>query len=225
MYIKYLPGHRFRNGVTLLERTRPGAKENKGIFLCICGRKFIAGISCVSVRNDTCGCRMGKHGNHSRAPKLNAGRPRKPIIRWIFRGRVERGFMKNWLIAKLKLAEPLNRESAMENPKGVAMTASKKLGLLGYGSGDLLLRAFKVETPQECAAILVDCLALLPDEDVFAPKDAAKMLAVTTAKVVGWIETGELKATNLSKGLKPRWIISKDDLETFLASRQPEAIV
>jgi hypothetical protein len=40
--------------------------------------------------------------------------------------------------------------------------------------------------------------------------------------VLAWIRSGELKASNLSKGSRPRYRVTPDDLAAFLKSRQPE---
>ncbi len=71
--------------------------------------------------------------------------------------------LKSWLTEQLKLAEPIDSPSEMDDPQLVAITATKKLGLLGCGSGELLARAGMVQTPFDCATVLVDCIARIPD--------------------------------------------------------------
>jgi excisionase family DNA binding protein len=97
--------------------------------------------------------------------------------------------LKAWLSEQLKLAEPLESPSEMADPQAVAIIASKKLGLLGYGSGELLTRAGMVQTPFDCAAVLVDCLARLPEstapssnsERVLADQPSPEFLTVKQA--------------------------------------------
>jgi hypothetical protein len=52
---------------------------------------------------------------------------------------------------------------------------------------------------------------------------AAKRLAVAPEKVRGWIESGELAATNaaLQGSSRPRWRIDPKDLEDFRRARKP----
>ena len=77
--------------------------------------------------------------------------------------------LHKYLTEQLKIAEPLDSPSTMADPNHVAITATKKLGLLGLGTGELFTRAAAVSTPVECAAVLIDCLAALPSESEGAP--------------------------------------------------------
>lgn len=54
------------------------------------------------------------------------------------------------------------------------------------------------------------------------PPDIAKLYGVATAKVIGWIRTGELKAMNLANRgcTRPRYSVTPDALEQFEQSRQ-----
>lgn len=51
---------------------------------------------------------------------------------------------------------------------------------------------------------------------------AAVELATRQHTVLAWIATGELPASNIApkRGTRPRWRISRIDLERFLASRR-----
>lgn len=53
----------------------------------------------------------------------------------------------------------------------------------------------------------------------FTPPRVARFLGVHVDKVRGWIATGELKATNLGNKTRPRWRLSSDAIESFLAAR------
>jgi excisionase family DNA binding protein len=56
----------------------------------------------------------------------------------------------------------------------------------------------------------------------FAIADVAEALHVDERPVRGWIKSGELRAVNCgskASGKKPRWRISEDALEAFLAAR------
>jgi hypothetical protein len=62
------------------------------------------------------------------------------------------------------------------------------------------------------------------------PKDYAKRLRVSPAKVLGWIHRGELRAINIASSLKgrPRFLLSESDIEEFESLRstlspQPKA--
>jgi len=74
--------------------------------------------------------------------------------------------LKTWLKASLKEAQPFGRLSEMPNPQGVAIKATKRLGLLGLCKGDLFSKGGAAKTPQECAAVLCDCLAALNEPGI-----------------------------------------------------------
>ena len=56
---------------------------------------------------------------------------------------------------------------------------------------------------------------------MLTPPQAAKELAVSPTKVLGWIRRGELAAIDLStrRGGRPRYRISRDALDAFLGGR------
>ena len=57
---------------------------------------------------------------------------------------------------------------------------------------------------------------------VLTPPEVAKQLRCRASQVLTWIRSGQLKAANLSKGSRPRYRVTPDDLAAFLKSRQPE---
>ena len=60
------------------------------------------------------------------------------------------------------------------------------------------------------------------NSDALNPPQIAKELRVSPDTVLGWIRTKQLKAANIATGNRPRWIIQRSDLDTFLQSRQPQ---
>jgi hypothetical protein len=52
-------------------------------------------------------------------------------------------------------------------------------------------------------------------------RETASLFRVGTAKVLGWIRAGELRAVNTAAGLsaKPRWVILPDALDEFAKRR------
>lgn len=54
------------------------------------------------------------------------------------------------------------------------------------------------------------------------PPAVARMLAIRPAKVLRWISRGELRASNVADSLggRPRWRVSADYLQAFLARRR-----
>lgn len=118
----------------------------------------------------------------------------------------------------------------MADPNAVAEKAAKVAAKLGFGSGELLSRASRVETTQQCAEVLADCIARLPmdgpaDPDALEPKDAARVLSVSEDTVLGWIRDRELRAANIASraSARPRWIVTRSDLDAFLKNRQSDA--
>lgn len=59
------------------------------------------------------------------------------------------------------------------------------------------------------------------------PPEAAEVLRVDPDTVRGWIESGELAASNLASrtATRPRWRISREALEAFLAGREPRPAI
>ena len=57
-----------------------------------------------------------------------------------------------------------------------------------------------------------------------SPRLIVQLLGVHISTVLGWIDRGELLASNISSSRsRPRWRIAKSDLEEFLASRSNRA--
>lgn len=57
------------------------------------------------------------------------------------------------------------------------------------------------------------------------PPKIARELGINVNKVLGWIARGELAAVNLAERPtgRPRWKVSREALDEFLASRTPAA--
>lgn len=81
-------------------------------------------------------------------------------------------------------------------------------------------------TVREARAALADANAVVGtcggDDQALTPPEVAKRLGVKPATVVSWIKSGQLKASNLSKGVRPRYRVQPDDLADFLDKRQPQ---
>ena len=113
--------------------------------------------------------------------------------------------LKMWLTEHLKEAEPLDSESTMADPQHVAVTATKKLALLGYGEGPLSTRAYQVADAKQCAAVLADCLRLLPKDEQPEPESdlltveqaAARLGNVSPRTVSREIEDGNLRCVRV----------------------------
>ena len=52
--------------------------------------------------------------------------------------------------------------------------------------------------------------------------DVARQLHTSPDTVRGWIKSGQLAAANLATGSRPRYVITKADLDAFLKSRRPQ---
>ncbi len=52
------------------------------------------------------------------------------------------------------------------------------------------------------------------------PPEIAKLLRVSSEKVLGWIRKAELTAINVGDGNRPRYRIRREDLDSFLRSRE-----
>ncbi len=73
---------------------------------------------------------------------------------------------------------------------------------------------------------LVECLGAIPEpeSDTLTPPEIAGQLSVSNDTVLAWIRNGELKASNIAArtSTRPKWIVRKAELDTFLKNRQPE---
>lgn len=54
------------------------------------------------------------------------------------------------------------------------------------------------------------------------PAQVGKRLKASPASVIAWIRSGQLRASNLAKGPRPRYVIQPESLAAFLKMRQPE---
>ncbi len=69
---------------------------------------------------------------------------------------------------------------------------------------------------------LLRCLEALPEpKAILSPPQVAEQLGVAPETVVTWIKNGELKASNLAKAARPRYVVTPGDLDAFLKTRQP----
>ena len=111
------------------------------------------------------------------------------------------------LTAWLKEAEPLDRPSDFtpEECEAIATKAAKKLSLLGYGGGQLLTRAYQVEDARQCAAILAECLVLLPQDEkavaasngALSVPEVAAILGVSKETVYKRAKEGDIPCTRI----------------------------
>ncbi|MFC1759716.1 helix-turn-helix domain-containing protein [Planctomycetota bacterium] len=70
---------------------------------------------------------------------------------------------------------------------------------------------------------LLRCLEALPEtRAVLTPPQVAEQLGVAPETVVTWIKNGDLKASNLAKATRPRYVVTPGDLDSFLKKRQPQ---
>jgi excisionase family DNA binding protein len=99
-----------------------------------------------------------------------------------------------------------------------------------FGGGHLVGDELTTATPRE-ALVIVGKLAnwareAVPDAATLTVSEAAKLLRVSRAKVLGWINSGRLRAVNTAGGQgRPSYRIARADLEKFLdgRTRQPDA--
>jgi hypothetical protein len=87
---------------------------------------------------------------------------------------------------------------------------------------DIARRVTGPLAPGEGRTILAAMIQSLPDDPkaLLNISDIVELLSVSPATVTGWIETKQLKASNLSKSHRPRWVIQRVELDRFLKFRQ-----
>ncbi len=62
---------------------------------------------------------------------------------------------------------------------------------------------------------------MIANPSYLRPRDVATLLNVKVDAVLAWIHRGELQAVDVSqkRSLRPRWRISREGLDQFLATR------
>lgn len=87
---------------------------------------------------------------------------------------------------------------------------------------DIARRVTGPLSPSEGRMILAAMIHSLPDDPkaLLNISDVCELLSVSPTTVADWIETKQLKASNLSKSNRPRWVIQRVELDRFLKFRQ-----
>lgn len=57
------------------------------------------------------------------------------------------------------------------------------------------------------------------DRPNLKPKEVCEILGVGIEAVLGWIRSGDLEASNIGQGSRPRWIIQRSSIDAFLQAR------
>lgn len=73
----------------------------------------------------------------------------------------------------------------------------------------------------EAAATLVLAAAQSAPSGVLSPPEIAKRLGCRASSVIGWIKSGQLKASNLSSSNRPRYRVQAEALADFLEKQEP----
>ena len=65
-------------------------------------------------------------------------------------------------------------------------------------------------------------MSVAPSTRWLSPPAIAEQLGIDTAKILTWIKTGELRATNVATSTsgRARWRVAPTDLDDFLRRRQ-----
>jgi hypothetical protein len=75
--------------------------------------------------------------------------------------------------------------------------------------------------PLSAQKVLAECLSKLKQApESLTPPEVAKILKVNPGKVLTWIRSGALKATNVSQSNRPRYRITLEEIELFKRGRQ-----
>jgi len=59
------------------------------------------------------------------------------------------------------------------------------------------------------------------EKEFLSPPEVAELLRVSHSKVLTWIATGDLRASDVAsyRGQRPRWKVARQDLQDFLDRR------
>lgn len=63
------------------------------------------------------------------------------------------------------------------------------------------------------------------EKEFLTPPEIAKLLRINRDKVLAWIHSGELKATNISDSPRPRYRVDPKDFEDFKLRRSSRSEV
>jgi hypothetical protein len=138
---------------------------------------------------------------------------------------------RNWLDAQVKRlslvpTEEWNAQDHLDAKALIDEAYEKAIELRLPGAACLLSDLpIRVRLCELLASLPEDSKPTMPQDDiVLSPPDIAGILGCKPDTVVGWIKSGELKASNLASrtSTRPRYAVKKSDLDTFLAIRRPD---
>jgi hypothetical protein len=135
---------------------------------------------------------------------------------------------RRWLQAEIRWLqghEAADDEQLFYDAAGILDEARKKAAALGLPEVAELCRCrARAVAPITAQRSLSAALAALPSTDKhLTPPQVAKRYGVSPATVRGWIESGELKATNTAaRGKRPRHRITPDALTEFDLKRRTD---
>lgn len=171
--------------------------------------KRIAGVHVV----------LERHGLSAQNLAIVKGDPRN--VEFVAKLMDNSNQLRTYLTEQLILAEPVDRPSelAAEDCEHIATDAAKRIARGGLG-GDLLERAYQVETPQQLAVVLGDCLSRLseaqePEQgDLLTLKEAAEYLRMEESGLRKLIATKAIRFIQRKRGGHIKFL--REDLEAFL---------
>ena len=137
--------------------------------------------------------------------------------------------VKQWATTKLAEIEP--RIGSAPAPENAALVAEAKALMYSLGLHDFALslpddaeRKSALTAANQLRRVIAALEAPADTQrDTLTPSEVAKQLKKSPDAVLAWIKSGELKASNLATGRKPRWTVTKSDLAAFLKSKQAPA--
>jgi len=122
-----------------------------------------------------------------------------------------------------ELESDLDDRYAETRAAEIVNEVSPYMARLGHAS--LVREWTPAAQPIEARRYLAECIAATaekPEPSALTPPQVAKQLGCRASRVLAWIKAGQLKASNLATGSRPRYRIQPDDLVDFLKRRQPE---
>jgi len=126
--------------------------------------------------------------------------------------------MKKFLLKKLKELDEIeaiwhNVDSPWDTVQYIVEQITLRAGKLGLP--DLVEAARGKNSLHDARVYIAQCLQATKGTDYLSVTEAARLMQVNRDNVLSWINTGRLKATNTSKGIRPRYRIARADLEAM----------
>jgi excisionase family DNA binding protein len=136
--------------------------------------------------------------------------------------------LRNWIHAQLDTIDPRAGEASEEY---ASVVRELKIRTLDFNptlslSLPILDKKYAASAVGQLRRVLeeIEQPQPVPDTDVLDPPAVARLVGCSPDTVRDWIRSGQLRAANVANGNRPLYKIRREDLDTFLESRNHTVI-